>query len=308
MEKITHKRMQYLRENIPDWHFPMLNDKQRNKVYDEAIGKVVNGKIIMDLGTGSGLLAMMAARGGARKVYAIEQNARLCQVAKAIIHKNGFEDVIHIIQKPVDDLTQDDIPLSVDVIITEIFDAGLLGEGCLKSIQKAKKFLTPKGLVLPKKAKIMGVLRTSNELRAKHLLPQHILGFDINPFLELRIHGALEKLNKEVSYDNLSEPTIIKTFDFNSLFSKEFACKVDFKIKNNGKIDCLGVWFTLYLDEVLTLENHPGSSLHWDQWLLFPPESIPAQKGDLVTIAFNNYGGRLIAEEWKINGKRRTFF
>ena len=84
------------------WHYAMLNDKDRNDKFDKAIrgavarararaGGASNGEVcVVDLGSGSGLLAMMAARAGADVVHAIEQSALLSQVGPEIVRRNGF--------------------------------------------------------------------------------------------------------------------------------------------------------------------------------------------------------------------------
>jgi predicted RNA methylase len=56
-------------------HWNMINDYVRNNAYEAAINEVVNSEsVVIDLGTGTGLLALMAARAGAKRVYAIERN------------------------------------------------------------------------------------------------------------------------------------------------------------------------------------------------------------------------------------------
>jgi len=72
----TYRRM------IPAWHFAMLNDQARNDAFERAIAKAACGRrLVLDIGTGSGLLAVMAARAGAERVVACEANTPLARVA-----------------------------------------------------------------------------------------------------------------------------------------------------------------------------------------------------------------------------------
>ncbi len=67
---------------VPRYHFNMLNDRQRNEVYDNSIRKAVDANTtVLDVGTGSGLLSMMAARAGAKKIFACEMVRLIADVA-----------------------------------------------------------------------------------------------------------------------------------------------------------------------------------------------------------------------------------
>jgi Tfp pilus assembly protein PilF len=78
---------------VPGWHIPMMNDKERNNAYAEAIKLAINdGAFVLDIGTGSGLLSMMAASSGAGKVITCETSKTIADVAKQIISCNGFEE------------------------------------------------------------------------------------------------------------------------------------------------------------------------------------------------------------------------
>lgn len=59
-------------------HAKMLQDKPRMVAYTAAIeglGEKLQGATVMDVGSGTGILSMIAARNGASKVYAIEASA-----------------------------------------------------------------------------------------------------------------------------------------------------------------------------------------------------------------------------------------
>jgi len=79
-----------------NWHFAMMNDRARNDAYFRAlkVAIVPNQSVVLDIGTGSsGLLAMMAARLGARRVFTVERNEVLSAVARETMFRNGFTDV-----------------------------------------------------------------------------------------------------------------------------------------------------------------------------------------------------------------------
>src|SRR6185437_1643808 len=88
------------RDVIPAWHFAMMNDEIRNRAYDEAIGRAAPGKRVLDIGTGAGLLAMMAARAGAQQVTTVEMVSLIAERARDIVAANNLSDRIRVIGKP----------------------------------------------------------------------------------------------------------------------------------------------------------------------------------------------------------------
>ena len=100
---------------IPPWHAAMLNDKRRNDLFDKAIRRAIHpGSHVLDIGTGTGLLAMMAARAGAEHVTACESVGVLAEKARDIVALNGLSDKITVIHKHSRDLVLgEDLPRSI---------------------------------------------------------------------------------------------------------------------------------------------------------------------------------------------------
>lgn len=109
----------------------------------------------MDVGAGTGILSMFAAKAGAKKVYAVEPSSTN-QLAKKLIEENGLADKITIVEKVVEDIELGkDIPDRVDIIISEWMGYCLLYEGMLDSVLFARdRFLVKGGLIFPERAKI----------------------------------------------------------------------------------------------------------------------------------------------------------
>ena len=115
----------------------MLNDRLRNQAYDNAIRKAVHTLRsinplahidCLDIGAGTGILSMFAARAEADHVYAAEMSRVFCQVAQECITRNGFEKSITVLHANSNDLTvPQSIPTPVSLIFTELVDSGLLG-------------------------------------------------------------------------------------------------------------------------------------------------------------------------------------
>jgi len=82
---------------VSAWHFAMVNDQPRNNAFQAAIERAVPGKHVLDIGTGTGLLAMMAARAGAQTVTTCEATPVIAERAHDIIALNGFGGRINVI-------------------------------------------------------------------------------------------------------------------------------------------------------------------------------------------------------------------
>ncbi|CAJ1382293.1 unnamed protein product [Effrenium voratum] len=195
----------------------MLRDTARNEPYRLALEKALQkmqGATVMDIGTGSGFLALLAAKYGAGKVYAIEGSPEIAQVASKLARANGFGAVVEVIPKHLEEITEQDIPLaSVDIIVSELFSHFLVGEVGLQVVTEAKRFLKPKGLVLPQEAVLKLApfedAQLGAELRGRHSFWQtkDFMGLDLSPALAI----AEEQLLKELVLDIVAPEQLLLT-------------------------------------------------------------------------------------------------
>ena len=111
-------------------------------------------KIVMDVGAGTGILSLFAAKAGAKKVYAIEPS-QMHKLARKIVEENHLSATISVINKKVEDLIlNEDVP-QVDIIISEWMGYCLLYEGMLDSVLYARDhYLVKGGLIFPERARI----------------------------------------------------------------------------------------------------------------------------------------------------------
>ena len=143
-----------LRHDVPDFHVRMLRDGLRNAAYRAAIERFARGRVVLDIGTGSGLLAMMAARAGAAHVYACEASPLLAASARAVIVANGLTGRITLFDRHSTALERvRDLGGGVDLVVSEVFCHTLIGEGVLGSLAHARAELAASGaLFLPERA------------------------------------------------------------------------------------------------------------------------------------------------------------
>ncbi|MFN8393539.1 MAG: tetratricopeptide repeat protein [Bacteroidia bacterium] len=278
-------------QQVPGWHFPMLADTERNRAYDRVLRKHVReGDRVLDIGTGSGLLSMMAARAGATEVIACERESKIAEVARTIIDKNGYSDRIKVFDMDSRRLrVGKEVPDRVDLIVSEIVDVALLGEGMLPSIRAALRMLAkPDARVIPAKARVwVQLLDLPNQHGNLHL--GEVEGFDLSLFEQFRQYGGRRTLYLSGDYDHgCSEVQLLREFDFSNpgmaiAEEKPEVFQIRFEQVALRQIEGLLLWFELELDEENVLSSGPGGEFeHWGQ--AFYPLNQTPYPGEAVTV------------------------
>lgn len=278
---------------LPYWHFEMLADSERNNAYQAAIEKVVTPDTrVLDIGTGSGLLSMMAARAGAERVIACEMNERLAATADEIINLNGYDKQINLFSKKSTQLkVGKEIKEKVDLIISEILDVGALGEGVLPSIRHAVHNLAkPEVKLIPAGLQLYGQL-IEIPFRSRIAPVREIAGFDLSPFEQFRIPDEYFRIIlKAENYQELSPVIPLMTVDFYELppafpDDQPRETLLEFPIQQGGTMHAVVFWFDLKLDEEISVSSRPNGELeHWGQALFCFPNHLDVQSGDKVTV------------------------
>lgn len=151
----------------------MLKDSRRNELYNRAITKAIHDfieqrgypPVVLDIGCGTGLLSMQAARAGAQKVYGCEQFKEMAHIAQNVVKENGFESVItilpvrstslHVREENMESNEDEYLIERCDILVSELLDTELLGEGVLDTVRRAKMdLLKPEAVILPDYAEV----------------------------------------------------------------------------------------------------------------------------------------------------------
>ncbi len=270
-----------LNSGIPDFHGRMLRDVQRNLAYRRAIDLLAKDRVVLDIGTGSGLLAMMAARAGAAKVYACEENPRLAANALQVIAANGLSDRITLLPCHSGQLSRErDLGGGVDMVISEIFSETLIGEGVLPSLAHARSELcVPDALFLPERASIeMGLA----DFERPQPLPDTIEGFDIREAHKvLRTPPKMHFGNGQIH----RRSNTVRLFDFDFSGSQHPASHSEAAVSiasTGGRVAGAAQWISLQFAPDITYENAPGGEhdLHWVVNLVPLEERVDTQIGE----------------------------
>lgn len=280
-------------KKISAWHFAMLADTARNKAYDAAISKAVTPEsVVLDIGTGSGLLAMMAARAGCKKVIACEMVDALAKVAQTIVKDNHYESQIQIVNKKSTALhIGEELPEKAAVLVSEILDCGLLGEGVLPTYRHAlQELMQPNAKVIPAGAELIGQLVQTKHLHLVHPI-QKIEGFDLSAFDNFRVPDEYTRIHlKTTPHQVLSEVFPVFSIDFSRPgppTTHQAPNKFPFQVQaqEDGTADAFVFWFDLHLDEEIALSSGPdGEMIHWGQAIYFFDQPFAVKKREWIEL------------------------
>ncbi len=275
---------------VAPWHFAMMNDAPRNAAFQLAIERAVRpGMHVLEIGTGSGLLAMIAARAGAGRVVTCERVGAIARRAREIIAGNGYGDRIVVLEKDSTDLVVGrDIDRRADLLVSEILSNSIVGEGVIASVDHARReLIEPDAPIIPRMGAIMACLVGARGL-ADLVSVGSVAGFDLRAFNAFLPNSfSLPPLPYDFEY--LSDDQDCFTLDFASDIEPIRSRELEFIASGDGT--CLGLiqWNRLVLDGETSFENHPrqqgpqGQS-HWNI-MLFPfAEPVQVQTGDRVHV------------------------
>ena len=290
-------------ENLFDFlsiHREMLADTVRVNAYKEAIRHVVkHGDTVVDVGTGTGILAVLCAKAGARRVYAIECRP-VIELAKQIAKENGFADRIRFVRG---NSRRVSLPEKVDVVVSEVIGHTVLEENMLDTIIDAKKrFLKKGGSMIPESAKLM-FAPTSNYTTAKDLnfWRRGLSGVSLRPAWD-RVVNTVYVSNIKAK-DLLSTSQVLRMIDFKANRRTNLKGRINFEITHRRIFHGFAAWFEASLTKngnvcVRTSPFDPPT--HW-KCAFFPVrEPVRVSIGDTISLSLSCYStGASTVWEWR---------
>lgn len=253
---------------VPLWHVPMMNDTERNEAYYAALRAAITPESnVFEIGTGSGLLSMMAARAGAKSVVTCEAEPIIAGAARRVIADNALDGRIRVIAKKSTELEiGTDLPQKADILVSEIFSSELVGERVLPSIEDARRrLLTPDCRVIPAVGSIMLAL-FGGESIGKNVVVEDVCGFDLRQFNSIVARRQFVGRN-DLDIELLSGDVEVFRFDFekNTEFPPEDRL-LRIPVSRTGRCHGLIQWIRLEMDATIRFENHPGEKTPASGW------------------------------------------
>ena len=262
----------------------LTNDDLRNQKYRRALQRVIQGRVVIDIGTGQdAVLALMCAELGAKRVYAIEILESSYRKAKQRIIDLGLEDQILVLHGDARTIV---LPEPADVCVSEIVEAIGGAEGAASILNRTRRLMKPDGVMVPRRS-ITKIAAVS--------LPQALV--DTPAFTQVSARyvqkifdqvGAAFDLRlciKNFPRDHiLSSNGIFEDLDFTRLAEEEFSREITLVIDKAGRFDGFLVWMTLHLDADDTIDVLDNTYSWFPAYFPVYDLGIPVQIGDLLRI------------------------
>lgn len=288
---IEHQIRRLSAEMVPFWHIPMLNDVRRNDAFEAAIvaalAQTGPDARVLDIGTGSGLLSMMAARAGAQSVTACEMVPIIADMARQIIADNGYSNSITVHTAPSTELkVGEHLGERADILVSEILSSDLLTEHVIDTFEDAHaRLLKPDAIVIPRAASAIGCLVESQVL-ADYVFVDQVSGFDISRFgalasPKLPIHGTM------TDWKRLSDDLELVHIDLTRTQHQSDLHLLQINVLEDGIATGIVQWMHVDLAEGISFDDHPDGYTDggWLQVLHNFPEPVAVRAGDVLNVA-----------------------
>jgi protein arginine N-methyltransferase 3 len=256
-------------------HREMIEDRVRTEGYRDFIEKnrdVFAGKTVLDVGCGTGILSLFCARAGAKKVFAVD-NSGIAVRAKEIIAKNGFEDRIEVIQGRIEDFNTQRLigKEKVDIIISEWMGYGLLFEGMLDSVLRARDmYLKPDGILVPSHCNIRLAPIADDEWIAQSTSEKFwkdVYGFDFSPMIPGGLLNTHEIGVFDVPEQALCGSTNAHLLEMKTVSVQELSFKIPLRMtldRDIQSLDAIAIWFdTLFIHSGSSQDLETVDSIEW---------------------------------------------
>jgi len=278
------------RRNFDDLyqHDRMLADQVRIDTYRAAFAKHVKpGDVVVDLGTGTGVLAFLAARAGARVVHAVEHGPML-DLACAVARDNGITNVVfHRCHS-----TRFALPEPADVIIHEQIGDAAFDERAVENLVDLRgRILKPGGLILPNRiALFVEPVQLIDGFDAPFAWQQQIDGIN---FRKLAAHGSAQlhsyryRAFRPFPFDHfLCQPEFVAEVDLTSVGQSNLPREISYEraVVKAGRFDGFCVYITANFDDELSFTSSPESRpTNWANALL-RVEPRPVEIGERISL------------------------
>ncbi len=265
--------------NSPSVHLAMLKDDVRVIAFREALEKLIkpNESVVLEIGTGTGILSLISASLGAKKVFATEAANGMIEVSRESFLKNQKEDHVDLI--PIENGKKPMLPGNVDIIVSECLGHFAFDENMVKVVAESKTLLNKKGHFVPRRIRLFLATTTSSNIFSTYIEPWNHEFFTFD-FSHVKKKAVEQIYVKTFLPDDLNSDSV-QVIDYcvgDSIDYLDGSAKI--LIKSKGLIYGLVGWFAAELADNVWLCTSPFlSSTHWEQVYLPFSEPLAVECG-----------------------------
>jgi protein arginine N-methyltransferase 1 len=239
-----------------DGYAALVADRIRTEAYAQALrGTIRPGSVVLEIGTGPGIFAVLACQLGAGRVFTIEASP-VIQLAREIAALNHCADRIVFIE---DISTNVNLPVRADVIVSDLHGVLPLFEHHIPSIADARRrFLAPGGALIPRKETIWAAVVEAPEQYGKIVDPweRNALGQDLSAARRIAVNEMLKV--RFTPGQLLTKPHLWATLDYSTVENPDVRGELDWTIQRDATGHGIAVWFETEFGDGVCFSNAPG--------------------------------------------------
>jgi len=240
----------------PRYHTQISTDPERIAAWEAALGDVLRpGMLALEIGAGSGILAMLAARAGA-DVVSCEKDPVLAAIAEETIRLNGLSRRVRIIGKSSDVLRiPEDLPRAADVLLLDVFSDKLFNFNPFGIIRSASRLLRPGAIAVPARVSLEGAL--ANFRRWSRIVPGRVSNFDLGILGDLSsMRINLDPGDPDLSLQSPAMPMLSAALP--DCLPEPRGELEQLLVSSGGPVNGVALWLRLELAPGHVLEAKPG--------------------------------------------------
>ena len=282
----------------PVEHARMLHDDRRTRDYLAALAEAVRpGDVVLDIGTGSGVLAVAAARAGARRVYAVE-GSDIAEVAERVFAANGVDDVVTLVpgwSRHVE------LPEPADLLVAEVIGNEPLEEEILETTLDARRrLLKPDARLIPHTLTLLArpVLLPEADARQRAIGRaaverwRELYAMEFQPLLDGALPGPVNmptEAEVAATWPPVGPPVTLAALDLATFADASVRACADLVVDEPGSVNAVAVTFraALYgtIEHTLDPWTWPTSSWATSAWVF--PDRVDLGAGEVLRVHYH---------------------
>jgi len=264
------------------FHRMLVSDRARMEAYRAAMARVVRpGDVVLDIGAGTGVLALFACQAGAKQVFAVERTP-VAQLARQLVSANGLSDRVDVLEM---DIRQVELRERVDVVVSELVSKAVLGQHLPELMTLAReRFLKEGGRIVPEEVELLlAPVEATDEYRALTFPDRDQWAIDFTPVQRLSLS---EPTSARIAPSSLlADPGVALRLVLRSSTARlRIDVSLRFHVQRSAQLHGFAAWFRATLAAGIVLSTEPPGLPSWDN-VLFPlPTPVSVAAGDEVTL------------------------